>query len=203
MQRLNWAVFLSGFVAVVGQTLLIREALSLFGGNELASGILLSLWLLWGGIGSLAFSWLGPKKEPVRVYAILLLLLSLFLILSLCFIRIAPRIFALPFGEVIDFGKIILISVLTLAPTCMVFGALFPAASRILQPERVYLIEGLGAFMGGVIVSFILIPILPPFGIMLLCIVSLMCMALLIEKRTMFSLIPFLLLILFVRIDTL
>jgi spermidine synthase len=203
MQRLNWAVLLSGFVAVVGQTLLIREALSLFGGNELVSGILLSLWLLWGGIGSLAFSWLGPKKEPVRVYAVLLLLLSLFLMLSLCFIRIAPRIFALPFGEVIDFGKIILISVLTLAPTCMVFGALFPAASRILQPERVYLIEGLGAFMGGVIVSFILIPILPPFGIMLLCIVSLMCMALLIEKRIMFSLIPFLLLILFVKIDTL
>lgn len=203
MQRVKWAVFASGFVAVVAQTLIIREALALFGGNELVSGIILSFWLIGGGLGSLVFSTLRFRFSPTRVYTVLLLVLCGFFILSLCFTRIAPRIFNLPFGEVIDFGKIIVISVLTLAPTCMVFGALFPAASRILQPEKVYLLEGVGAFLGGIAVSFLLIPVLPPFGIMLISIVFLLCLAFFVEKKYKLLILPLLMLLVFFKINDL
>jgi len=201
MQRISWAVFVSGFTAVVAQTLIIREALALFGGNELVSGIILSFWLIWGGVGSIIFSSLRLRYDSLKVFVRLLSILCFLLVFSLCFIRIAPRIFALPIGEVIDLGKMTLIAVLTLAPTCMVFGALFPAAARILPPENVYLIEGLGAFLGGVVVSFLLIQILPPFGIMLVSVVVLISVALLIDKRIRLLFIPLLLLVVLFRID--
>jgi spermidine synthase len=195
MQRAKWVVFGSGFIAVIAQTLFIREALALFSGNELVSGIILSLWLLFGGIGSLIFSGIGLEYEPKKVFAWLLLILSFLLVFSLLFLRIAPRIFGLPLGEAIDLGKITLISILTLAPTCMVFGALFPAASRILKPEKVYFLEGLGAFSGGIVITFLLIQVLPPLGIMLISVVLLVSMFIYIQKRMRLLLLPLLLLI--------
>ena len=202
MQRMNWVVFASGFAAVVAQTVIIREALALFGGNELVSGILLSTWLIWAGIGSLVYSSIRFKRDPLRVYAVLLLLLCIFLFVSLCTIRIAPRIFGLPIGEVIDLGRIISISILTLAPVCIAFGALFPAASRILPPERVYLIEGLGAFAGGILVSFLLVSVLPPFGIMLISVVVLLLSVLFVKRRLGWCFLPLMLLIMFARLDS-
>ena len=168
MHRGALIVFISGFSAVVAQTLIVREALALFSGNELISGVLLCFWLIWAGIGSIIFSSFRLKAEPERIYAILLILLFVLQIFSLCFVRIAPRIFNLPVGEIIDLFRIVLIAALTLAPICMVIGALFPAASRILEPERVYFLEGLGAFAGGILFSFLLVTLLHPFGIMLL-----------------------------------
>jgi spermidine synthase len=52
---MNIAVFVSGIAAVIGQTIIIREGIALFSGNELVSGIVLCFWLLWTGAGSLIF----------------------------------------------------------------------------------------------------------------------------------------------------
>ncbi|MGD8979939.1 MAG: methyltransferase, partial [candidate division WOR-3 bacterium] len=195
MRRINWAVFAVGFCAVVAQTLIIREALALFGGNELVSGIVLALWLIFGGVGSLVLSRMKLASDSRKVFTHLLLLLCLLLIFSLCFLRIAPRIFGLPLGEVIDLNSILIIAMLALAPTCMVFGALFPAASRILSPERVYLFEGLGAFFGGIIITFLLLEILPPFGIMLISLSILLFVVLTLERRIKLLFLPVLLLV--------
>ena len=102
MKRASAIVFVSGFAAVIAQTVILREALALFGGNELVSGILLCFWLIWGGIGSIIFSSFRLKAEPEKVYALLLVFVFVLQVFSLCFIRIAPRIFNLPVGEVID-----------------------------------------------------------------------------------------------------
>lgn len=197
MRREASVVFVSGFAAVVAQTLIIREALALFGGNELVSGILLCFWLIWGGIGSIVFSSLRLKNNPTRVYTILLVFLLVLQVFSLCFIRIAPRIFNLPVGEVIDLGRILLISVLTLAPVCMVIGALFPAASRILKPERVYLLEGFGAFAGGIFFSFLFVKILSPYGIILLSGICLLLATFYLLRVWRFIWLPLLLLVIF------
>jgi len=139
VKRIKWAVFFSGIAAVIAQTLMIREGIALFGGYELISGILLCFWLVWSGIGSFVFSKLRIRLSNKVTYSILLIMLSIFMVFSITFIRFALKIFSLPFGEVISLGKIILVSLVSLAPTCLVFGALFPAASRLLEPERVYL----------------------------------------------------------------
>jgi len=199
MKNIRWAVFVSGAAAVIAQTVLIREGLSLFGGYELISGILLSFWLVWAGIGSFFFSRLHIRSSPTTVYAVLLTVLSVCLVLSLTVSRFTLRIFALPFGEVIPLHMIIVITMITLAPTCTVFGMLFPAASRIIDPEKVYLLEGIGAFVGGIAASFVFINIMPPFGIILsMIIVLLACTSLITTKKLL--VVPALLCLLFFQI---
>lgn len=201
MQRIKWAIFFSGLTAVIAQTLIIREGLALFGGYELVSGILLCFWLIWGGLGSLIFSKLKLKLNPEITFSLLLLILSLTIIISIAFMRLALKIFSLPFGEVISLDKIVLISAISLAPTCLVFGAIFPAASKMLAPERVYLLEGIGAFLGGIIISFILLQILPPYGILLIVVFFLTTFAFIIIKKPGLLVFSFLLLLLFVKVN--
>ncbi|MBA7669937.1 Polyamine aminopropyltransferase [subsurface metagenome] len=201
MQRVKWAIFFSGLAAVIAQTLVIREGLALFGGYELVSGILLCFWLVWGGLGSFIFTKLKLKSNPEKTYALLLLILGFFAVISITFIRFALKIFSLPFGEVISLDRIILISAISLAPVCLVFGALFPAASKILAPEKVYLLEGIGAFLGGIIISFILIQILPPYGILLIVVFFLTVCAFIMIKKPGLLVFSFILLLLFTKVN--
>jgi len=198
---MNFAVFISGIAVVMSQTLLIREGLAFFSGNELVSGFVLCLWLLWTGLGSHIYSKIKLKIEPKRIYAILIFLLCLALIFSLIFFRIAPKIFILPFGEVISIDKIILISLIALAPTCLITGALFPSASAIITAQKVYLIEGLGAFAGGIIFSFILIYLLPPFGVLLVVFTLLLFAGFLCLNKRILSILCFVPLIALFRIN--
>jgi spermidine synthase len=201
MQRVKWAIFFSGLAAVIAQTLVIREGLALFGGYELVSGILLCFWLVWGGLGSFIFTKLKLKSNPEKTYALLLLILGFFAVISITFIRFALKIFSLPFGEVISLDRIVLISAISLAPVCLVFGALFPAASKILAPEKVYLLEGIGAFLGGIIISFILIQILPPYGILLIVVFFLTVCAFIMIKKPGLLVFSFVLLLLFTKVN--
>ena len=201
MQRVKWAIFFSGLAAVIAQTLVIREGLALFGGYELVSGILLCFWLVWGGLGSFIFTKLKLKSNPEKTYALLLLILGFFAVISITFIRFALKIFSLPFGEVISLDRIVLISAISLAPVCLVFGALFPAASKILAPEKVYLLEGIGAFLGGIIISFILIQILPPYGILLIVVFFLTICAFIMIKKPGLLIFSFVLLLLFTKVN--
>ncbi|HEC77986.1 MAG TPA: hypothetical protein ENI34_02445 [candidate division WOR-3 bacterium] len=200
MGRIRTAIFSSGVVMVIGQTIMIREALVLFGGYELVSGVLLCFWLLWGGLGSFIFSKIRLKHQSVNVYASLLILLALSLIFSITFMRFALKLFSLPFGEVIGLEKILEISFLSLAPTCIIFGALYPAASRILEPAKVYLLEGLGAFLGGLLLTFILLLFLPPYAIILIAVVLLGVCACIVTAKPGLLVFPFLLLFLFIKI---
>ena len=46
------ALAVTGFSAVVGQIVLMRELIQVFNGNEISLGILLATWLLWTAVGS-------------------------------------------------------------------------------------------------------------------------------------------------------
>ena len=56
------AVVVLGFSAIVTQTILVREFLSVFSGNELVIGVVLANWMILTGFGS----WLGHFAEKVR-----------------------------------------------------------------------------------------------------------------------------------------
>jgi len=51
-RTLIFALILVGFTSVVSQTLLIREFLISFYGNELSVGVILASWLFWVTVGS-------------------------------------------------------------------------------------------------------------------------------------------------------
>jgi spermidine synthase len=55
----NAPLALTGFSAVVGQIVLMRELIVVFNGNEISLGIMLATWLLWTAAGSSLCSALG------------------------------------------------------------------------------------------------------------------------------------------------
>ncbi len=202
MKNLRLAIFVAGFCALVGQALIIREGLAFFSGNELVSGIVLCLWLLWTGVGSFLFSKVKVWIAPQKFYGFLVFLFCICLVFSLLFFRIAPKVFGLPFGEVISVEKIVLISLLALAPVCLIAGALFPAASMMIPAQSVYLIESIGSFAGGILFSFVLVSLVPPFGVLLIvCTFLLFAGFLCVGKKTL-SILCFVLLILLFRINS-
>jgi spermidine synthase len=189
--RIRVTVFITGLTSVIAQTVIMREGLVLFGGFELVSGILLCFWLVWAGIGSLLAGRWFARTDPLKTASVLLFIQCICALYAVIFLRCSLRIFSYPYGEIIPLGGILLVSCLALAPLCMVFGALFPILSRALEPNRVYLIEGVGAFIGGIAVTFVLIHLIPPVGVILLVIACLLSGAFVLRGRYVLALVSF------------
>jgi spermidine synthase len=150
---MNRKAFLLGFLATGGQVLLLREIVSSLNGDELFIGTSLFGWLLAVGFGS----YLGGKfNRPGRSFS-LFIIGSIILPISIVLTRLSPTIMGNTIGQIVPFWLAFLISIIMVGPTAFISGWLFasitseghkPAASIV----QVYLFEGLGAFVGGIIV---------------------------------------------------
>ncbi|MDX1709496.1 MAG: hypothetical protein R3274_12905, partial [Desulfobacterales bacterium] len=155
----------TGFVVTIAQIIILRELLVLFYGNELSAGLIFAGWLLWSGLGSgLAAKWATKISARASLQSAMLVCLSALLPLSVFFIRATPSIWALPAGELISIGKMLIISVVVTGVFCPVSGALFSACWAIYrnkgagQPLWIYIGEALGSALGGLIVYFLFLP---------------------------------------------
>ncbi|MBN2619566.1 fused MFS/spermidine synthase [candidate division WOR-3 bacterium] len=189
--RIRVTVFITGLTSVIAQTVIMREGLVLFGGFELVSGVLLCFWLIWAGIGSLLAGRWFARTDPLKTASVLLFIQCICVLYAVIFLRCSLRIFSYPYGEIISLGGILLVSCLALAPPCMVFGALFPVLSRALEPNSVYLIESVGAFIGGIAATFLLIHFIPPVGVIVLVVACLLSCGFVLRGRYLLVLASF------------
>jgi len=149
--------FILGFVSLSFQIFLLREFSVHFYGNEITYGLLLAAWLLWGGIGSILaskFKFNLSRLPQVYYLAILLFTLSLFgLRFSRFFLRILP-------GELTGFVPMFFFSMILTFFISFPLGILFVynVYFRKGKLSQVYLLESLGASLGGLVVYFLLIP---------------------------------------------
>ena len=60
------ALMLTGFSAVIGQIVLMRELMVVFSGNEISLGIMLATWLFWTAAGSILCSSLALRESRAR-----------------------------------------------------------------------------------------------------------------------------------------
>src|SRR5271157_5624243 len=60
------ALMITGFSAVIGQIVLMRELMVVFSGNEISLGIMLGLWLFWTAAGSILCSSLVLRESRMR-----------------------------------------------------------------------------------------------------------------------------------------
>jgi spermidine synthase len=149
--------FALGFLATSFQILLLREAESFFSGNELVYGFVLAFWLLGSSLGSLlADKKFLPSLTPEKFYA----LTMVFFALSLAGIRFSRFVFNLLPSETVGLQPALLTSLLTTLVISLPLGALFVYNVVWLQGNllNVYLTESLGAAVGGLLVSLVLIP---------------------------------------------
>ncbi len=166
--------FLLGIISVAFQVVLLRLTFVLFYGNELASGIFLSFWLMWSSIGSLLANFVNKRiKDKYKIFNSLLVLLSILFFLTYL-IGILLRKALSPFlGEILGLGQIIYFCIIILSGVCLGLGFSYGLSCYIYPNEQKskkigfsYLLESIGSGIGGIIFGFF---ILQKIGILNLC----------------------------------
>jgi len=184
----NAPLALTGFSAVVGQIVLMRELIVVFNGNEISLGIMLATWLLWTAAGSSLCSALGVGSgKPRQATATLECLLAVSLPATIWAMRAAKSVFTTVPGQLLGPVPMLLTTLVCLGVFCTVSGALFVTAARIVERERrmtaraaagtAYLLEAAGSVFGGILASIVLLRFLDSFQIAILISLLNLCMA--------------------------
>ena len=172
---LRGALALIGFTSVVAQVVLMRELMVAFCGNEIALGVMLACWLLWTAAGSGLLGRWASGAPPRRVVAGLQAAVAVGFPLAIVAVRQSRAVFQTARGELLGVGPMFATALVALALFCPLSGWLFTAGSRMLAGETgeapgaatvsVYLLEAVGAVLGGLAASLLLVRFLQPFEI--------------------------------------
>lgn len=193
-KRLIFALLLMGFTSLIVQTLLIREFLITFYGNELTIGLILANWIILEALGSRLSSRLSLNTRRGRLaYAGMQAGIALYLPVALFLIRIIKNLLGLTAGEGVGALPILFSSFLILAPLSIFDGAQFPFGCRILSDAtkkplesagRVYMLEAMGFILAGPIFTYLLITKFNSFSIaFFIGLVNLLSAVLLLKDR--------------------
>ena len=164
---ISFAVIVFGFTAMASQIVFMRELLIVFYGNELSIGLILGAWLIAGAVGSSILGSLSDKiKNRITLFSLCQIGLSLFIPTNILLLRSLRSTLNILPGEATSIFLMIVSSFIIVAPICLIIGFMFSLACRVYQnktdsPEssiaRVYMLEAVGAILGGLFTSFILI----------------------------------------------
>ncbi|MBW2040042.1 MAG: hypothetical protein JRI46_10715 [Deltaproteobacteria bacterium] len=176
--RAVFAFVLMGLGALLAQIILLRELMVVFSGNELSTGVMLSAWLLWTAVGSAVLGVFSDRiKGKFSFFALVQLVLASLLPASLLLARYLRPLLGVPVGEIASLPQMVMGIFFLLVPFCLFSGFLFSLGcsllGEILGKEArsvgvVYAYEALGAGIGGVAFSYLLVHFLNPWQVVLL-----------------------------------
>lgn len=161
--RKSLPAFLLGFLATGFQIYLLREFSVHFYGNEMTYGLVLGSWLLWGGLGSIFAS-----RSKARRAGFAPLLLTVIAVFPLCLAALRLSRFPLHLlpGEItglsLSLPFALGLSLLVNFPLGMLFVLAVGDDKENLS--RAWIGESLGAALGGVFVSLVLLPFFSNWG---------------------------------------
>ena len=159
------SLILLGLTSLSFQIILLREFLSVFSGNELSIGIILSNWLIAVSIGSYISGYLEDRiKNKEKLFIILQLVCAFLLLVDFITINLLkPLLQRIP-TEMIGIILTIIYSFIVLIPVCFLFGCWFVFGCKLLETKisgetvgKSYIYELIGSILGGILTSFILI----------------------------------------------
>ncbi len=169
-----------GFATIAVQTLVLRELLVTWRGDETAFGVALASWLLAAAAGS---ALLGPRLRgtgpPRARLARALALLGILAPLSVLGARLGRLVLGPGSGALARPADHLLAIVIATTPFALVAGACFAltiralaagtAGSRRRAAATAYAVEAAGAVCAGILLSFVLIPLVPPVVVAGIC----------------------------------
>jgi len=168
-------LFVIGFFAIVAQTLVIRESLATFGGNELSIAVVLTFWLLGVCVGAAVGGRLAGRAGRLpAVLCCATMLAALALAPALVAIRSMRAILAIPPGRLVGVVQMAIAALAVVTPVSFLVGFAFPVASRayrlagvtpVWSIGGVYVVEGAGSIVGGVVLTFVFLGRLGTFRI--------------------------------------
>ena len=173
------ALFALGLYAQIAQALLIRESLVVFYGNDISLGVFFGSWLLWVAVGSVSVIWLRQRhwiEHPLPPLRWLFSVLPVALVLQVVAIRTIRLFLDVPASELIPLGELFASLLMINLPTALGVGFAFPLACKALVDgggqrsgeivttdskvggvSRLYIVDALGALLGAVLFTFLLI----------------------------------------------
>ena len=185
MSKLKFNIIILGGSSVIAQLLLFREIYSVIFSNELIFGVMLSLWLMLCGLGTYIGNTVGIKNNN-RILRLLHILLALFPIMSIFGIRFS-RAYLFESGIMLSLPEITIFSLFWLAPICIVSGmALVQYSVKIGGNSKislVYLLDLIGAGIGGILFYFLFILIFDSIDALYLILFVNIISALLLSKN--------------------
>ncbi len=160
--------FLLGYFSIGGQVLILRELISSFNGDELLIGMALFGWLIAVAAGA----FIGGLKKVAVKSGVLFVTGVILLPMTIIAVRFAPLALSGIAGEVIPLTQATIFSIILMMPVGIISGWLFPVINREgYRPSesiiRVYLYEGIGAFVGGLLLALLIGNVLSTFPISL------------------------------------
>ena len=170
-----FAVIIVGFSGIVAQTILLREMLIIFSGNEFSIGIIIGSWVVWEAIGAFLGGKISDRlREHGGLLSWLMLLFSVSFPCSVYLVRIIKGLTGVAPDMGVGVIEILYSSLIILLPTGFFHGMLFTLACAMYNRitggtsssiGKIYFYEMLGTIVGGVLVSYIFIPTLNSFEI--------------------------------------
>jgi len=156
-------IFSYGLFTIAAQSLLFREFITTFEGNDISVGIFFASWFIWVGLGA-AVVYRAPILAQKLLENIELLFLSYLpaFILQLILIIQAREIVGIESYALWSVWAILIVSIIVNAPVSVITGMLFPIACRWVEKDQqlpvsqVYIIEAAGSFVGGLGVTVLL-----------------------------------------------
>ncbi len=161
----------AGALGIALQTVLLRELMVGLSGDEGAIGLGLGAWLI-GIAGGAVTARRLVRRSPARFAALSLSLLICsgpLLVLGGRFLRL---LLAPPPGEILSTGLSLVTALTLLGPPGALVGATFTALAAAAadldgSPDRgigpLYVLESLGSLVGGIAVTWVVVPHLTPF----------------------------------------
>ena len=187
------AFILMGLGALLAQIILLRELMKVFSGNELTAGIVLAAWLLWTAAGSALAGTLADRlQNKSSMFAAVQMGLSVILLASFLLTRYLRPLLGIPAGEIASLPQMVAGIFVLLIPFGLCSGFLFALGCSLLGEitskgvrsiGHVYAYEALGAGIGGIAFSLLLIHIFNPWQICLLTAALLALSAFLLSRR--------------------
>ena len=145
-----------GLTSMLLQIAALRLLLSTFSGNELDIGITLSFWLIWVGLGS----YTGSRIKFKNAFTLSFVVIAILALPTALIIKALRPVLSLNPGETVSLVSTIISTGISLFPLCFFIGIQFPLAVSYSGDRdaagRVYGLEALGAFIGGVLFTFII-----------------------------------------------
>jgi len=155
--------FSLGFTTLITQIVLLREFLTVFYGNELVIGIVLTNWMILTAIGAGAGRKIARRNTTKAFPGLALLLLNILSILIIVLLNILRNVVFQP-GSQPGIYQVLFSSAVLMMPFCLLSGYLFTYLAASFSIEfntnmihRIYAAESAGSVAGGIIVSFFLV----------------------------------------------
>ena len=165
---LGLLIFSYGLFSIAAQTLLFREFVTTFEGNDISVGIFFGSWFLWVGLGAVLVRKAETLAEKLlgRIEFLFLAYLPAFILQTILILQ-ARELAGIESYALWSIRDILLVSIIVNAPISLVTGMLFPIACRWVGSgsiqqggkfpvSRVYMIEAAGSFAGGIGVTILL-----------------------------------------------